>query len=525
MTEIQDSASDAVSRRRFLQVGALMGGLLAGGPLLAACSHSSVSNASKVSGSGANVAPTGKPVKIGTTVVDSVIQPLDKQYGTYQFAAFDSLVRALDAGAQPEPRLATSWTRKPGDTVWVFTLRDGVKFHDGTALTADDVVFTINEIINKKYGLNTYLLTVKSVTAPDAKTVRIETTAPDPILLNKLGNIFIVPKAYWQKVGVDGFNKAPIGSGPFKITSFSPDGGLVLEAFDGFWGPPPKTKNIKQTYFSDAGAMSSALQAGQIDIAHNLDASVTRTLKSAPGLSVMQGKGNGSSMFQLNTTKAPFDKLEARQAAILALDAPALVSALTYGTGILEDGQVPLPGINGYTNTIKRPTQDVDKAKQLLEQSGYKGATVNISGMALYKNQMEAIAQQLQAVGFAPKITANQVPAWVKQFTNGTDAEIFYRGASYSGILDADRVFSFVSFSSQPMVKDPNWDALLSAERAEMDPAKRQAKLIACSQYLLDQSYILYTYGTATVGGVRNGISGISFDTGLMLLLEQVVKA
>ena len=503
----------AIDRRNFLRGGLALGGLAAAAPLLSACGPGSSSGGGSKS----------SLLTIGTVIVDDTLHPMQEQYTTFQFNAFDSLVRQLRGDTEAAPRLAEEWTRiKP--TVWKFKLRQGVTFHDGSPVTVDDVVFSITEVTAKQYANAMFLASVKDVRKIDATTLQIETNEPDPLLLARLGQIFIVPEAHWKKVGEDGFNAAPIGSGQFKISKFGVDTGVEFTAFDGFYGDKPKTPEIALRYFTDAGALASALEAGEIDAAQNLSAESLKTLAGRDDLTIASDFSGNQNMFQLNTNKAPFDDLRVRQAAVKAVNAPALMEALTYGAGVLEDGQVAVEGVFGHTKSITRPAYDLEGAKSLLKEAGAVGAEIEIFGMNLYKKLYEAIGAQLQEAGFKPKISSVEVPVWVQSFRNGSDAHIFYRGGSYTGIFDADRMYGHISSSKKPFVKDAKWDRLLKAERTEMNTAKREKKLIECAQYLNDQAYVLYTYGAPTVGGYRKGVSGFDNGNGLMLLLDNVVK-
>ncbi|MEO3787511.1 ABC transporter substrate-binding protein [Actinocorallia sp. B10E7] len=504
----------AIDRRGFLRGGLALGGLAAAAPLLSACGGPGDSGGS---GSKASL------LTLGTVIVDDTLNPMQEQYTTFQFNAFDSLVRQLRGDTEAAPRLAEEWTRiKP--TVWKFKLRQGVTFHDGSPVTIDDVVFSLTEVTAKQYAVAMFLTGVKDVRKIDATTLQIETVAPDPLLLARLGQVFIVPQAHWKKVGPDGFTANPIGSGQFKISKFGVDTGIEFTAYDGFYGGAPKTSQIALRYFTDAGALASALEAGEIDAAQNLSAESLKTLSGRDDLTIASDFSGNQNMFQLNTTKAPFDDIRVRQAAIKAIDAPALMKALTYGAGVLEDGQVAPEGVFGHTTSITRPAYDLEGAKNLLKEAGAVGAEIEIFGMNLYKKLYEAVGAQLQEAGFKPKITSVDIPVWVQSFRNGSDAHVFYRGGSYTGIFDADRMYGHVSSSKKPFVKDAKWDKLLQAERTELDTAKREKKLIECAEYLNEQAYILYTYGAPTVGGYRKGVTGFDNGNGLMLKLDAVAK-
>lgn len=474
---------------------------------------------------GGSPAAAGKSrtLTIGTTVIDDAIQPMNEQYTTFQYNAFDALVRTSRNQDDATPRLATSWERT-SDTVWRFELREGVTFHDGSPLTAEDIVFTFEETAAKQYANAQTISTIKKVRAVGTSAVEIETSAPDPLLLARVGQVFIVPKAYWKEVGEAGFNAAPIGSGQFRITKFKQDEGIDFTAYKDYWGEAPKTSEIKLRYFTDAGALTAALEAGQVDAAQELRADALPTLKNRSGITVATEFSGNQNMLQLNTSKGPFKDIRVRQAANKAIDAQALVKAITYGGGVLEDGQLPIEGVFGHSKDIKRPAYDPEGARKLLKEAGAVGAKIEITGMNLYKNLYESVAAQLDAVGFSTTVRSVETGVWVQEFRSGSNADIFYRGVSYTGVFDADRAFSFVSSSAKPFVDDPEWDRLYTAQRSELDPVERQKLLEEASKYLNEQSYLLWTYGRPTVGAMRDGVSGLTFENGLMLLIDKVSK-
>jgi peptide/nickel transport system substrate-binding protein len=277
--------------------------------------------------------------------------------------------------------------------------------------------------------------------------------------------------------------------------------------------------------FSDQTALSAALEAGEIDVAHVLANSAVQTLAGNPELEVTSAFGGDLTYFQMNTQQAPFDNPEVRRAANLAVDADALIDALTYGAGVKEDGQLTLPGYFGYSESITRPDYDIEEARSILEAEDAVGAEVTITGMTIYKQLYEAVGAQLEEAGFTVTIDAVEIPIWVGMFRSGTDADIFFRGMSYVGTQDADRPLSFISASASPMVVDPEWDELFAATRLEMDPAEREKKLIEANEYINENNFILWTYGRPAIGAHSTAVSGVDFSTGLALRLDTIQMA
>jgi len=500
----------ASARHRLRRLGTAGIGVIVATGLVSACAPDDSAGTSSDS------------IVIGTSTSINPLTGLNSSYQTYQYNAFDSLVRWLADDEEAQPRIASEWTNVDPLTT-DFTIRDGVKFHDGTTLTARDVAFSFNEIIAEKFVTASNLTNIESVTALDDSTVRIVTKTPEPLLLNIVAQVFIVPEAAWEAAGgADGFAANPIGSGPYEITEFDIENSVTFEAFDEFWGEAPATETVELRYFSDSSALASAFESGQLTVAHELPGASLQTLKGDDRYEVTASFSGSQNMFQFNTNKAPFDNEKVRRAANLAIDAPALIDALTYGAGTLEDGQLPIEGVFGHTDTISRPEYNPGEARTLLKQAGAEGTPITISGMSLYRPLLEAIGGQLAEVGFKPTIEANETAVWLQQFRSGTNADIFFRGTSYTGVFDADRPFSFISQGERPLVTDPKWTELYQATKTEMDRDAREQKLIAASQYLLDKNYVLYTYGRPSVGAVVAGTSGVDFGTGIMLQFDTV---
>lgn len=462
-------------------------------------------------------------VEIGTAVIDDAVNPLNEQYSTFQFAAFDNLLRTLP-NVDPEPRIATEWERV-SDTVMSFTLRPGVTFHDGSPVTAEDIKFSFDTTLAEGFANSTNLDTLAEVRVVNESTIEIETTAPDPLLLEKVAQIFIIPMAYWQKVGgADAFSAAPVGSGPYMIESFSPEKSMEFVAYDGFWGEAPVTKNVSLRYFSDPQALQSSLESGQIDAAHNLPASAVQTLKGNSDFIVETPFGGVTNMLQMNTTVAPFDDARVRQAANMAIDQKALIAALTFGVGRPENGQVTYEGVTGYNPSVTSREFDVEAAKKLIQEAGAEGAEVVVSGLSLYSSMLEAVAGGLTDIGLSVTVESTEIGPWVEEFRNGSDANIFYRGSSYTGVFDATRAYRWFTATALPFVVDPEWDALMAKQATELDPEVRSGLLEDATEYVRENDFVLFTYGTVAPGARLKAVEGLDFSNGLMVLIEDVSK-
>lgn len=485
-------------------------GLAAAAVLMTACGSDSSS------GSDADT------LVVGTTISLGQIDPFAMQYKTVQHNVFDPLVRVGSDG-EAEPRLATEWTQVD-DLTWDFTLREGVTFHDGTELTAEDVVFSFTEPLKNMYLAATVILNVDKVEAKDESTVRITTKGPDPLLLNSISHISVVPKDLYTEKGSEEFAKAPVGTGPFQVGEFDVNSHVELKAYDDFWGDKAKTETVDVRYFSDANSLASALESGQVEVAHELVPTALKTLEGNDDFEVSSGYSGNQNMLTFNSTSGVFADEAAREAANKAIDADALIDALTYGEGTREDGQLPIEGINGYTADITRPTFDLAAAKAGLAKAGVAGAKVTVAGPSLYKPLLEAVSAQLAEAGLKPTVQALETSVWLEQLRDGSDADIFYKGVSDIGYFDAERSFAQLARGTNAMVKDAKWDELYAAQRTELDPEKRREKIAEASAYVAEKDFVLWTYGRPSVNAHVDEVSGLDFSTGLMLLLDDAVK-
>lgn len=196
---------------------------------------------------------------------------------------FDGLVNQDDK-QQIQPALAVSWTIVD-DTTWEFKLREGVKFHDGSDFTAEDVVASIKRIplasTNSPSSFAAYVKAITEVTAVDPLTVRIKTSGPTPLLLNNLSRIAILP-AEMEKVTTGEMNtgKGVIGTGPFKFVSWSPDDNVVVAKNDTYWGEKAQWDKVTFRVFKNPSARVAAMLSGDVDMIENIPTADTRRLGS-----------------------------------------------------------------------------------------------------------------------------------------------------------------------------------------------------------------------------------------------------
>jgi peptide/nickel transport system substrate-binding protein len=292
-----------------------------------------------------------------------------------------------------QPRLATAWRIHPEDpTVWVFELREGVVFHDGSPFSADDVVFSIERVRAESSGFRALHTAVVSAEAVDERTVHIRMTGPAPLYIQNLTNFFIMSRAWAEAnnvvspqnfaAGEENFAvRNTNGTGPYRLIDRDPEVRTVLRAFDGHWAPTPDFTEIVYTPISEAATRVAALLSGEVDLVQDVPVQDIARLAQTPGIRVVTGPENRNIFFSYDMTSErlasanvddnPFAKPDVREAMALALDRDAIRQVVMRGNS--QPSAAPLPPfVNGWTEAMHAyAAPDLARASQLMAQAGY----------------------------------------------------------------------------------------------------------------------------------------------------------
>jgi peptide/nickel transport system substrate-binding protein len=360
---------------------------------------------------------------------------------------FDSLLHK-NAKLQYEPSLATSW--KPlSDTVWEFKLRRGVKFHNGDPMTAEDVKYSFDRVLEpgaekKKSPQYGNVRAIKEVKIVDPETIHIVTDKPFPLLLERLVFFPIVPKKHIEKVGDEAFGStATVGTGPWKLVEWKRDQYIRLEAFDQHWRGRPPFKHLIIRAIPEVSTQIAELKTGGVDLIRNVSADLVPELKANPQTYVSSTPILRVHYVELDMRVAPFDKKLVRQAANYAIDRQAIIQKLMGGLG-QQVATTVQPAAFGFDPDVKPYAYDSKKAKELLAQAGYpNGVDVTVhSAFVEFRPVFEAICQMLTEVGIRanPKMW-DPGPAWNKFLqTEGKATNAMYGSWGNYSVFDADAV-------------------------------------------------------------------------------------
>src|SRR5713226_2850444 len=286
---------------------------------------------------------------------------------------YDGLVE-LDPQLQPRPALAESWTQV-SPTVWVFKLRKAVRFHDGTPLTASDVVFTYTTILEPtlRAPLRTLYTAIGKVEAVDDETVRFTLNAPYAPLL-KYADMGIVSKKAVEQLGAD-YATRPIGTGPYKFVSWQRNSRIILEANPSYWKGTPRLGQVIFNVIPDNTTRAAALEAGDVDLIHSpLSPQDVTRLKTVPRINVTEMTGLGLTYLNMNTVDPILRDVRVRRALASLIPQQTIVKHI-YREMDRPATSILLPAWSGiFTGDIAQPTHDITRAKALLAEAGWRAA-------------------------------------------------------------------------------------------------------------------------------------------------------
>ena len=287
------------------------------------------------------------------------------QYGIWQHM-IEPLVEINYARKDYYGVLAESW-KFQGNT-WVFRLRKGIRFHDGSPFTAQDVIHSVNRIRNDKRSLQkSNFDDLTEVQAPDDYTVVFTTAVPNAVMLDRLQNRFILSKSAAEKYG-DDVDQHAIGTGPYKFVSWQRDGNLVMTRNDDYWGPKAAIKEVVLKKVGEDAARMSGLLAGQGDVVNNVPVEEIARLDKHPRVRAEKIEGLRMYFLAMNVTHKPFDNKLVRQAFNYAVDPTVVIKHIYEGQGYVMNGPLGA-NVIGFDPKIKRYAYDPKKAKDLLATS------------------------------------------------------------------------------------------------------------------------------------------------------------
>ena len=430
------------------------------------------------------------------------------------YALQDALVKPMP-GKPFAPSLAESWAASEDGLTYEFVLREGPTFHNGEPVTAEDVKFSFQRYRGASKDLMTSR--VASIDTPDPRHVVFHLKEPWPDFLtfyaSATGAGWVVPRKYVEKVGDDGYVRAPIGAGPYKFVSFDPGVELVLEAFEGYWRKTPSVKRLVFRVIPDEATRLAALKRGEVDIVYSIRGELAEELRNTPGLTLKPV--NTPAAFWLSfadqwDAKSPWHDERVRKAASLALDRDSINQALTLGFSKITGSMIP-ESFDLYWGP-PAPVYDPEKAKQLLAEAGHAGGldAGELYCDSSYANLAEAVLNNFAEVGIRAKLRPIERAGFLKGWADKKYKNVIQAGSGAFGNA-ATRLGAFVvgggtyAYGSYPDIDD-----LFKKQAIELDQKVRGETLAKIQQIVYERTVIAPIWQLAFINGVgsRVGESG-----------------
>ncbi|MDJ0499063.1 MAG: ABC transporter substrate-binding protein [Acidimicrobiia bacterium] len=439
---------------------------------------------------------------------------------TSAYASFQVLENVYDTLVQPaadlsmEPALAESWDISDDNLTWTFTLRDGVKWHNGRDLVAQDVVYSFERIIAE--GLNGWRFgAVETITAPDDSTVVITLTQPSPNLLVSIAGfkgMAIVP----EEIVTDGtIGTSPVGTGPFRFVSQSPDEGIILEKNPDYWRASeglPKLDGIQFIQIPDASTKLTALRTGEVHWIDAVPPQDIESLSGEAGITVGRVPGGDYHYFALNQNRQPFDDVRVRQAIAMAINRDEIAVAAQFGAATSNQTAIPASNAAWYFDYAPFAAADIAGAQALLDEAGVSNLEIEFLVTSDFPEtvvQAEVIAAELAALGITVTINDVDFSTWLDLEASGEfDAFML----SWIGNIDPDDFYyaqhhSTGGFNFQGYA-NAEVDRLLDEARVETDQAARKALYDQAAQLIVDEASYIYLYNPDNINAWRDEVGG-----------------
>ncbi len=492
--------------------------------------------ATLMSGCGGTAEQTAAPTQQGeeprpNEITVAIAQDLDDSLDPHKtvaagtkeimFNVFEGLVKPTPDG-NLVPAVAESYELSEDGTVYTFTLRDGVKFHNGATVTAEDVVYSFDRCADITGGssLVEALSVVTDVTAVDEKTVAITIAAPDNEFFASL-TLAILPKGYEDQ------DTAPVGTGPFRYVSRAAQDNIVLERFDDYWGEPAKVEKVTLKVIENADSLVMSLQSGAVDLCAKLTS--TQVAQLGDEFYVAEGTMNLVQALYLNHAVAPFDDLKVRQALCYAIDKQQAIDIACdgYGTPL---GSSMYPGFGKYflPELTNYYPHDVEKAKALLAEAGYpEGFDMTITAPSNYSYHVDVaqvLVEQLKAVGINAKIELVEWATWLSDVYSGRQFQATVVGLDASTMTARALLSRFESTAKRNFINynSETYDALYAQAQATIDDAEQTELYKALERELTENAANVYIQDTANLVAVRKGLEGVVFYPIYVLDLSNV---
>jgi len=426
---------------------------------------------------------------------------------------------SLEENGDISPLLAKSWEKSEDGKTWTFQLQEGVKFTDGEPFNAEAVKTSFDRVTNEENKLARYPLLgpfIESITANGENEVVFQLKEPVGPFLNILafasGSNIISPKSI--EAGEESIKTNPIGTGPYKLKNWSPGSDTVFEANKDYWGDAPKVDTITFRYIPETASRVIMLETGEVDVINNAPDNDVDRLNDSEGIKVLSKNINRTVYVGINTSVAPLDQIEIRQAFNYAVDKDALANSL-YGGWVKESTSAVSESTQMYSNAGSYGF-DLEKAKELVKKAGVKEGTklrlIAAGNVTRDHKAAEYVQASLQKIGFDVELQLLELSDYLATLEDPTKYELFLRGGIahtndandlLQDALQSTSAFNYAHYAN------PEVDRLITEGAIESDEDKRQKIYEESLNIIKEEAPWIFLYEDVVHVGMRDNVEGL----------------
>lgn len=421
------------------------------------------------------------------------------------FNIYEGLVKTGPTG-ELIPAVAESYKVSEDGLVYTFTLREGVKFHNGEPVTAEDVIYSLNRCAEHSgdSALKSAFSAIRDLQATDEKTVTFRLDQPDMELI------------YFMTAAIIPADGELVGTGPFVLTARTPQESIVLERFEDYWGDKAGVAKVTYRIYEDGTALMMALKGGSVDVCAHLTSAQTAQLGEE--FAILEDTMNLVQAVYLNNAVEPFNNVKVRQAISYAIDRQMIMDVVFDGHGAALGSNI-YPKLERYfmPELVDYYEYDPAKAKDLLAQAGYPdGFDMTITVSSNYQPHMdtaEVVVQQLAAIGVRAKVQPVDATTWYSEAYTNRQFQATITGLDAKNITARAMLERFVSDNGKNFMNynNPAYDALYAAARSATDEASQTEAYKAMERMLTEDAANLYIQDLADFVAVRPDLQGYTF--------------
>jgi peptide/nickel transport system substrate-binding protein len=414
-----------------------------------------------------------------------------------------------------EPVVAESWSIEEKGRTWVFRIRDNVRFHDGSPLTAEDVKYSFDAVAKEKsaFRQKALIAMIDKVTVRDKRTVAVDCRDPVPGLLSYIqSRPPIMSRTVADKLGFDDAHKKMIGTGPYRFVEYSRDERLVMEKNSDYWGAKAKIDRIVYRPIPDSTARVTALRAGQVDAIAQVPAFDVGKLEGAADIRLHTTRSARIHFLFMNPIVPPLEKKQVRQAIHSAIDLDTILKTVLEGRAYRLSQLAGPTQVISYDPDLKPVPYNPERARKLLAEAGYpNGVDIDFYDYASsneYRPLAQAMAEQLRQVGVRLNVKPTESGAFRRMWFNSEMPMYLVswgnQGEDSSGFLQA---YFRSGRDTRSKHKMPEVDALFDQQEVELDPKKRNGLNRQLMRLLQEESPAVPLYNPQFTVGARKHVA------------------